>query len=146
MLETFKATVKKKSNGLEVEAGSRGFSITFDEPSELGGTNKGMNPVEGILCALGACEGVIAALFAKHYNFTYEEFYVELEGDLDFDGLKGVPDVPKGLQAIRFTMHFKTDESQERCEEFARLIESKCPVFDTLANGTKLECVGVIKD
>ncbi len=54
MLETFKATARKTANGLQVEANARGFKITLDEPEELGGTNTGMNPVEAVLCALGA--------------------------------------------------------------------------------------------
>ena len=146
MIETFKAVARKTSTGLEVETNSRGFKIIFDEPPQLGGSNQGMNPVEGLLCTLGACESIVVAAFAKSQNFSYEEFYVELEGDLDPDGFKGLADVPKGLQTIRFKMHFKTDESQERCEEFARFVESKCPIFETLSLGTKLECVGVVRD
>lgn len=146
MIETFKTRVKKTSHGLQVEADSRGFKIIFDEPESLGGSNTGMNPVEGLLCTLGACESIVVAAFAKAKNFSYEEFYVEVEGDLDPDGFKGLADVPKGLQVIRFKMHFKTDETQARCEEFARFVEAQCPIFETLSKGTKLECIGVVKD
>jgi uncharacterized OsmC-like protein len=82
MLTTFKATATKLPEGLQVEAQSRGFKILMDEPQDLGGTDKGMNPVEALLCALGACQSIVAAAFADAYNFSYEELYVELEGDL----------------------------------------------------------------
>ncbi len=143
MLETFKATARKLPNGLAVETKARGFKIIFDEPPALGGEDQGMNPVEGLLCTLGACEAIVAAAFAKYKGFHYEDFYVELEGDLDLDGFKGVPGVPKGYQEVRFKMHFKTEESQARCEEFAQFIESTCPIFSTLKEGTKLVCTGV---
>ena len=40
--------------GTEVAITSRQFSYTIDEPPALGGTDKGANPVEHLLAALGA--------------------------------------------------------------------------------------------
>lgn len=145
MLTTFKATATKLPEGLQVEAQSRGFKILMDEPQDLGGTDKGMNPVEALLCALGACQSIVAAAFADAYNFSYEELYVELEGDLDPDGFMGLADVRSGFQEIRFVMHFKTTESQEKAEAFATFIEKTCPVGDCLANGVKLVQSGVVR-
>ncbi|RRD95463.1 OsmC family peroxiredoxin [Clostridiales bacterium COT073_COT-073] len=138
MLTTFKATARKLPEGMQVETESRGFKIIMDEPEELGGTNVAMNPVEAVLCALGACQSIVVAAFAQAKNFSYEEFHVELEGDLDPDGFMGLADVRNGFQEIRFSMNFKTTESQEKTEEFAQFVEDTCPVGDCLANGVKL--------
>lgn len=146
MLHTFKANAKKTPIGLEVSTTARDFEIRLDEPKSLGGSDKGMNPVEAMLSALGACEVITAAAFAKSQNFTFEDCWVELEGDLDFAGFKGSKHVRNGFQEIRFKMHFKTDETQERCEEFTRFVESRCPVFDNLTNGVDVVCSGVVKD
>jgi len=146
MLTTFKATVKKLPLGMQVEADARGFKMTMDEPKELGGTNIAMNPVEAILCALGGCQTIVAAAFAKAMKFSFEEVYVELEGDLDPDGFMGLADVRNGFQAIRYKMHFKTNESQEKCEDFVKFIESRCPVGDCLGNGVNLSCTCVVRD
>ncbi len=146
MLTTFKATAKKLPEGMQVETAARGFKILMDEPPELGGTDVAMNPVEAILCALGACQSIVVAAFAQAQDFTYEEFHVELEGDLDPDGFMGLSDARKGFQEIRFTMHFKTDESQEKTEKFAEFVEATCPVGDCLANGVKLVKSGVVRD
>ena len=54
MVDILKASVSKLSDGMQVETSTRGFKILLDEPEELGGTNKGMNPVEAVLGALGA--------------------------------------------------------------------------------------------
>ncbi|WP_025683143.1 OsmC family protein [Paenibacillus maysiensis] len=145
MLTTFKATAKKLPDGLQVETNSRGFKIIIDEPEDMGGTNVGMNPVEVLLCALGACQSIVAAAFADANDFNYEEFYVELEGDLDPDGFMGFADVRSGFQEIRFVMNFKTNESQEKAEAFADFIEKTCPVGDCLANGVKLVKAGVVR-
>lgn len=144
MLTTFKATARKLPEGLQVETLSRGFKILMDEPEDLGGTDTAMNPVEALLCALGACQSIVAFAFAESFGFSFEEFYVDLEGDLDPDGFMGLADVRNGFQEIRFVMHFKTTESQERAEAFAEFIEKRCPVGDCLANGVKLVKAGVV--
>lgn len=147
MLTTFKATATKTETGLQVNTDARGFKIVMDEPEEMGGTNTGMNPVEALLCALGACQSIVAAAFAEANDFKFEEFHCELEGDLDPDGFMGInPNVRNGFTEIRFSMHFKTDESQEKAEAFADFIEKSCPVGDCLMNGVKLVRTAVVRD
>ncbi|MFZ2539221.1 MAG: OsmC family protein [Oscillospiraceae bacterium] len=146
MLTTFKATAKKLPGGLQVETNSRGFKILLDEPEDLGGTDTAMNPVEAVLCALGACQTIVASAFAPAHDFKFEEFHVELEGDLDPDGFMGLADVRSGFQEIRFAMHFKTNEPKEKVEAFAKFIEKTCPVGDCLSNGVKLILSGVVID
>ncbi len=143
MITTFKATAKKLQEGMQVETESRGFKIMMDEPKELGGTNKAMNPVEALLCALGACQSIVVAAFARAKKFSYEEFSIELEGDLDPDGFMGVSDVRKGFQEIRYVMNFRTNESKEKVEEFANFVSQTCPVGDCLENGVKIVRSGI---
>ena len=147
MLTKFKATARKTATGLQVESSTRGFKAIFDEPKELGGTDTGMNPVEGVLCALGACQSIVCAAFAPYKHFEYEEFWVELEGELDPDGFAGKnPDVRNGFQEIRFSFHFKTNEPQDKIDAFADFIESRCPVGDNLGNGVKLVRTAAVKE
>ncbi|QVK17566.1 OsmC family protein [Mycoplasmatota bacterium] len=138
-METFKATAKKKE-GLAVEVSARDFKITIDEPESLGGTNTGMNPVELLLCSLGACQTIVASAFSGKFGINLEDFWVELEGDLDTDGFLGVNDeVRKGYQKLRFHMHVKSDASEEKVNELIEFIEKTCPVGDSLENGVQFE-------
>ncbi len=116
--------------------------MILDEPEELGGTDTGMNPVEAVICALGGCQAIVAAAFAEGEGFEFEEFYVEIEGDLDPAGFMGDESIRPGYQEIRYKMHFKTNETQERAEEFAKFIEKRCPVGDCLTNGVKMVSTG----
>lgn len=52
-------------DGVQVKVKSRNFQVTIDEPKELGGTDTGMNPVELLLCALGACQAIVARVYAR---------------------------------------------------------------------------------
>ncbi len=146
MLTTFKATATKLPGGLQVDTESRGFKIIMDEPEDLGGTNVSLNPVEAVLCALGACQTIVAFAFAEAQGIQLDGFHVELEGDLDPDGFMGLADVRNGFQEIRFIMHFKTNEPIEKIEAFAEFIEKTCPVGDCLQNGVKLVKSGVVID
>lgn len=132
-VETFKATTHLQQ-GMVVKATSRNFEITIDEPKSLGGTDEGMNPVELMLCALGACQSIVARVYARKFGITLEDFWVELEGDLDTDGFMNKSDVRRGYSDIRYNIHIKTDAPREKVEEFVEFIERTCPVGDTIAN------------
>jgi len=133
---TFKATSKLVS-GLQVDNQVRDFTVRMDEPKSLGGTDTGMNPVEALLAALGSCLTIVSAAFAKAHKIDLQEFWVELEGDLDPDGfLKGKPGVRNGFQQVRFTPHIKSSSSPEEIEKFMEFVKSRCPVSDVMLNGT----------
>lgn len=143
-IETFKATTRQRA-GLAVESEVRGFKFVMDEPRSLGGTNTGMNPVEALLCALGSCQCIVASAFAEAQGVDLQDFWVELEGDLDPDGfLRGKPGVRNGFQQVRFVMHMKSSSPREKLEAFQRFIEARCPVGDSLLNGVQLQPAGLI--
>jgi len=135
---TFKPT-SKLVEGLQVDNSVRGFSLRMDEPANLGGTDTGMNPVEALLAALGSCQVIVAAAFAESQGIDLQDFWVELEGDLDPDGfLKGKEGVRMGFSEVRLTPHIKTSNSAEEVAKFVDSIKSRCPVGDVMVNGTKI--------
>jgi len=137
---TFKAVSRKLPEGLAVENTVRGFTAILDEPQASGGTDKGMNPVEAALAALGSCQCITAAAFAKQQGIDLKDFWVELEGDLNTDGFRHKdPAVRPGFQEVRFTMHIKTDAAPEKVAAFQEFIEATCPVGDSLGKGVSLK-------
>jgi len=138
-LETFKAT-SKLVKGLQVDTHVRNFTVRMDEPPSLGGTDTGMNPVEALLAALGSCQAIVAGAFAKSQGIDLQDFWLDVEGDLDPDGfLKGAPGVRMGFQEVRITPHIKTSSSAEDVAKFIKFVESRCPVGDVVKNGTKIK-------
>ena len=105
--------------------------------------DEGMNPLEAAMSATGACLGIVAASFAEAKGFTFEDFSIDVQGDLDPDGFTYVADVPKGFQQVSYTMNFKTSEPQEKCEEVAKFVEETCPICCTFYAGVKVVCSGV---
>ena len=137
-IEVFKSTTKL-TEGMKVECTARDHEIILDEPAGLGGTDTGMNPVEAVLCALGACKCIVARCFAKAHKIDLQDFRVELEGDLDPDGFMGKnKDAKIGFSTIRCNIYIKSNSSKEDIEKFVEFIDRTCPVADTLINSPNM--------
>lgn len=135
---TFYATTVHPGWGTRTTIQARTHQIIADEPTELGGTDEGANPVELLLGALGSCQSVVAQVYAEKFGLQYDELRIELEGDIDLDGFFDKKDIRPGFSDIRYKFHFKSTEPAERFQEFLNFVESKCPVGDTLANPVAL--------
>ncbi|MFE6073871.1 MULTISPECIES: OsmC family protein [unclassified Paenibacillus] len=141
-VQTFKATAHLQ-DGVKVITKARQFELIIDEPTNLGGTDTGMNPVEALLASLGACQSIVARVYASKFDVVLDDFRVDVEGDLDLDGFFNRSDVRPGYSDIRYTFYIKTSSSEEKVESFVQFLESKCPVGDTISNpvNTKLNRV-----
>jgi len=135
-IHTYKAASVLKETGMMVESEVRGFKFVADEPKVLGGTNMGMNPVETLLCALGACQCMTARFFAMLLKIDLTQCRVDVEGDIDAMGfLKGDAGIRPGFQEIRVTVHIKADAPEEKIAQLLAMVESRCPVGETVLHG-----------
>ncbi len=137
-IHTFKAESVLKS-GLSVENKSGKFIIIADEPPSMRGTDTGMNPVEMLLCSLGACQCITARFFARSQQIDLQDFRVELEGDLDPAGfIKGTQGVHPGFQQIRTTIYIKAKAPEDKIDQFVEFVKKRCLVGDTLLQGVPI--------
>ena len=128
---------------MQVEVQARGHKVTIDEPSHVGGTDQGMNPLELLLSSLGACQTIVAQMSAQKMGVHYDRLWVELEGDIDTDGFLGLSDVRPGFQEVRYKVHIESNEPQEKIEEFIQYVEAHCPALDSLINPVKVVSQGI---
>lgn len=122
-------------DGFATRARIRQFSFSVDEPPQLGGTDTGPNPVELVLAALGTCQEIVYATYARLHDIPIESIAIRVSGDLDLRGFLGAAEVPAGYRAIDFDVAI---QSTAPAEEVARLIETvnrRCPVLDILQRG-----------
>lgn len=106
--------------------------VIMDEPVQLGGTDRGPNPMEYLLAALMGCETVLMAIVAKERDFTYEDIEYDLAGTLDLRGLEGVEGVRPYFNKITGTIKVVTNEDPETLMDVAKEVERRCPVYTTL--------------
>jgi uncharacterized OsmC-like protein len=111
------------------------FIIAGDHPPELLGTNKGAASVEVLLAALGHCISNGFAMYGAAMGIPVESVTLDLEGDIDLQGLLMLPEPGKvrpGFQAIRATYYVKSNASNKQLEKLAKMAEDFSPVRDSL--------------
>jgi putative redox protein len=129
------ASSSRLKEGFHSEATLRDHKVTVDEPASLGGTDKGPNPVELVLAALGTCQEITYRAYAVALGIPLDGVRVELEGDLDLRGFFAVDDsVRPGYQGIRGTVHLTSSATPEALEQLRQVVNAHCPVLDIIAN------------
>ncbi|MCS7050319.1 MAG: OsmC family protein [Thermomicrobium sp.] len=114
--------------------------VVIDEPPALGGSDRGPNPTELLLVALGACQELTLAVLAEQLGIAIDAIEVEVRGDLDLRGFLGIdPAIRPGFQRLEVAVHITSPEPPERLEELLRLAERLCPVSDMLRNPVPIE-------
>ena len=114
---------------------ARPFIIVGDHPPELLGTNKGASSVEVLLAALGICIASGFATFGSHMGISMDSLRLELEGDLDMQGMLGLPEPGKvrpGFQEIRAKYYVKSKAPRDQLEKLAKMAEDLSPTKDSL--------------
>lgn len=126
--------------GFRTEAQIRDFRLTVDEPEVLGGTDKGPNPVELVLAALGTCQEITYRLYADALGIPLDGVSVAVEGDLDLRGFFGAKEgVRAGYKGIRAVVMLDSPASEDELRRLKKIVDRRCPVLDMLRNPVPVE-------
>jgi len=105
----------------------------------MGGTDRGMNPVELVLCSLGGCLFICARMLAEDCGVELNDLFIELEGDVDLSGcMEGAKDVEPGFEEVRFTININSNSPEDNIRDLVELMEIRCPVSDSLQRNIKV--------
>jgi len=106
-----------------------GHFIYADEPTELGGTDEGMNPGALLLASLGSCTAITIRMYADRKEIPLETIKIELAICKEEEMSKETTISRK----IEFTGNL-TDEHRQRL----MIIADKCPIHKLLSNPIKI--------
>jgi uncharacterized OsmC-like protein len=136
---TFEASVELKE-GLTFEGKTRNFNLFIDEPENLGGKDKGPNPVEYLLLSLGGCLGIVIQVVAKEMNIKIDSLKINLRGGLNPMRFMGKDFSERaGYKNIDVFVEIKSDEPREKLDELLRKVEERCPISDNIRNETPVK-------
>lgn len=127
------------TNNLTVEAKARNFTFFIDEPASFGGADKGPNPEEALLAAVGACQTITAALYAAFLEIPITRYEVALKGYADLAGFYGVGEKPTGFERVVCEVTVESDAPIEKLKEFERLVEERCVGHGALRHPVAIE-------
>ena len=132
-LMTLRAT-SSLEEGVRSRVQLRDFAVVADEPADLGGTDRGPNPMEYVLGGLVSCLTVMIRLIAGEQKLQVDGVDFDVEGDLDLRGLMGTAPVRPDFQAVRGTVWLTTPEPQERIAALRDEVYRRCPAYNLFRN------------
>lgn len=122
--------------GTEVAITARQHEFTIDEPTDLGGTDRGATPIEHLLAALASCTVISYQVWAEKLDLVLDSVDVDLTGDIDLAGFFGTEEgVRPGFQAIELGIRLTGPENEADYRRLEATVAEHCPVLDNLTNG-----------
>jgi uncharacterized OsmC-like protein len=134
--ERFAVSAESESATKTVVA-ARDFEFVVDEPSSLGGTDDGPNPVEYLIGAWAGCLNVVVHTVGEERGIDLENVSIAIEGDLDPRKFLGIDEDPRaGYQEIDVRIEVESDADEAALEALGAAVEERCPVGDNIENPT----------
>lgn len=123
----------------QLRSRTRDFNILVDEPESFGGRNEAPSPVEFILTGLAGCINVVAHLVADELQIKVQDLCIEVSGTLNTDKMLGKFTLERaGFLSIFVNIKAATDAPDEKLTKWLSIIETRCPVRDTLGGSTPI--------
>ncbi len=132
---TMRINIKRLDEAFNFEAqNEEGNSILMDGSPEIGGSNKGMRPMQLLLAAIGGCSGIDIVLILKKQKQEIESFEIEVEGDRE-----KIEDYSL-FRNITLHFKFKGKVDKDKAERAVKLsLEKYCSVSKTLEPTAKID-------
>ncbi len=120
--------VVETESGYTSEANVRNHFLISDEPTDLGGNDLGMTPMELVAAGLGACTNITLKMYANRKKMTLERVQTQVAESKKTDS--------KRLFKRVISVQGNLDQAQK-----SRLLEiaNKCPVHKLISQGGTVE-------
>ena len=136
---TFKAR-SELTEGFLADVNVRDFTFHSDEPKDLGGTDKGPNPVEYVLGAFAACQEIVIKAYATVLGIRVSSVRVDVQGKLDLHGFLNLSDERPGFTGVTYQTVIETDETDEKkLKQLEDFSVNRCPVLDIVRDPVPVE-------
>jgi uncharacterized OsmC-like protein len=102
---------------------SRGHAVTTDQPTEDGGSDAGMSPVDLFVGSLASCVGYFVARYCARHAISCEGFHIEVEWSM--------AEQPHRVGAIALQLHLPAALNPSQQERLLQVAHG-CTVHRTL--------------
>ena len=113
-----------------IRAGEK--SLRLDMPDLLGGTNKGIMPLEALLAAYAGSLNVSGNFVAKTMEFDLRNWEFTIWAEFDPRGIWGLAVVPKAILIVHVEARVTTTESPRRLAQLRKALAERDPVHNLL--------------
>ena len=114
--------------------------LVIDEPTERGGSNLGLSPVEVAVGSLLGCTNVITHKLAKRHDVELADMHISADVTFDRRGAMLIEEVETPWQVITLHITARTSADENNIRKLKLDLPRFCPVSKLFANsGTKVE-------
>src|SRR3990170_2222568 len=89
-------------------------SVRLDMPELLGGTNRGVMPLEALLAAYAGSLNVVGNFVAKTMDFDLHRWDFTIWAEFDPRGIWGLRKVPQAVRVVHVEARVTTGETERR--------------------------------
>jgi len=114
------------------EGRSRDFKVICDEPSSLGGTDGGPNPLEFFMSAVGFCENVTFARFAALRGLEFDSLETSVRGHWDRRGQGEWEGVQPAFKDFVVETRITSNAPLEQILQVVRTTHTRCPMHASI--------------
>jgi uncharacterized OsmC-like protein len=130
-LGTARADSKLVGDQLQ-EARMRDYTLLCDEPSSLGGSDKGPNPLEFFMAAVGFCENVTFARFAALRGLEFDSLDTSVRGHWDRRGQGESVEVEPAFKDFVVETRIASNAPLEKIREITKTTHVRCPMHASI--------------
>jgi len=131
-LGTVRADSKLMSDQLQ-EATMRDYALICDEPSALGGSDKGPNPLEFFMSSIGFCENVTFARFAALRGLEFDSLVTSVRGHWDRRGQGDWEGVEPAFRDFVVETRIESGAPLEKIREVVKTAHYRCPMHSSIS-------------
>ena len=115
---------------VQVAAGDK--ALKLDMPELLGGTHKGIMPLEALIAAYAGSLNVTGNFVAHTTDFDLRHWEFTVWAEFDPSGIWGIHRVPKPIQVVHVEAQVTTPEPERRLTELRKTLAERDPVHQLL--------------
>jgi putative redox protein len=123
-----KASVILGHTDFEITATIRSHKVTFDEPKDLGGQDKGPGATEMLCASLAACTVATIKMYVNHKGWKVESLSCDVDKSTNTEG--------KAVFTRKVTVTGPLDDEQKNR---ILAVANKCPVHKILEGSNIIE-------
>jgi putative redox protein len=129
-----KIDINRLNDGFHMEAvNETGNTVHLDASPDIGGTGKGMRPMQLLLTALGACGTIDIINILKKQRQPLEDIKITVTGEREKDAVPA----PFIAAHIHFRLFGKLDHDKVQ-KAVSLSVEKYCSVAETIKKTTKI--------
>jgi len=121
----------------EVKHGT--YSLVSDEPTAIGGTDKGPTPLDYFMASIGFCENVTFARYAALNDLDFDSLQTTVRGHWDRRGQADSSTTEPIFLDFVVETKLTSTGSVEKIKKVTRIAHKRCPMHSTITRVGKVE-------